>query len=102
MEVTDMIWYLNGFLGEKKSKKKCIGKGAAKTKKQVIQKGLADMCILQVPFRSPESFVKRFTKSCVGAILIMRYLRKIITGGCIKIYYEIDQNSRCRGSSSLP
>mgnify|MGYP004455991289 CR=1 FL=1 len=32
MEVTDMIWYLNGFLGEKKSKKKCIGKGAAKTK----------------------------------------------------------------------
>ena len=62
MEVTDMIWYLNGFLGEKKSKKKCIGKGAAKTKKQVIQKGLADMCMLQVPFRLPESYCCKIIK----------------------------------------
>ena len=62
MEVTDMIWYLNGFLGEKKSKKKCIGKGAAKTKKQVIQKGLADMCMLQVSFRLPESYCCKINK----------------------------------------
>ena len=33
-----------------------------KTKKQVIQKGLADMCMLQVPFRLPESYCCKIIK----------------------------------------
>lgn len=77
MEVTDMIWYLNGFLGEKKSKKKCIGKGAAKTKKQVIQKGLADMCMLQVPFRLPESYCCKIIKK-ITRKFFFKGLQKVV------------------------
>ena len=51
---------LNGFWGEKVEK--CIGKGDGKNQKQVIQKGLADMCMLQVPFRLPESYCCKIIK----------------------------------------
>ena len=71
-----MIWYLNGFLGEKKSKKKCIGKGAAKTKKQVIQKGLADMCMLQVLLDYQKVIAARSSKRSPEVLL--KGLQKVV------------------------
>ena len=74
MEVTDMIWYLNGFLGEKKSKKNASEKVR---QKQVIQKGLADMCMLQVPFRLPESFCAKIIKKITRKFLL-KGLQKVV------------------------
>jgi len=37
-------------------------KRCGKNQKQVIQKGLADMCMLQVPFRLPESYCCKIIK----------------------------------------
>ena len=76
MEVTDMIWYLNGFLGEKKSKKNASEKVRQK-QKQVIQKGLADMCMLQVPFRLPESFCAKIIKKITRKFLL-KGLQKVV------------------------
>ena len=76
MEVTDMIWYLNGFLGEKKSKKNASEKVRQK-QKQVIQKGLADMCMLQVPFRLPESFCAKTIKKITRKFLL-KGLQKVV------------------------
>lgn len=58
--------------------------GAAKTKNGE-RKGLCRRYMLQSSFQMGQKvFVKRFTKSYDGAILIVRYLLEIITGGYIK------------------
>ena len=45
--------------------------------KQVIQKGLADMCMLQVPFRLPESFCAKTIKKITRKFLL-KGLQKVV------------------------